>query len=168
MVRVLSERGERWPVQPLRAPGLSSEDKSRSRSENTCTCRRHAISPLCSKHGIGKARYLLNLTGMCAVVCALAVAVFTAPAEAGQTTRAICKVFKRNCAAAVRVARCESHLNPRAVGRAGERGIFQIHPVHFGWARPGRLFEPRWNALVAYRLSRGGTDWGHWTCGWAA
>jgi hypothetical protein len=68
--------------------------------------------------------------------------------------------------AAVRVAGCETGwtFNPRAVGRAGERGLFQIHPVHFSWAQPWRLFDPVWNARVAYRLSRGGTSWRAWTC----
>jgi hypothetical protein len=67
---------------------------------------------------------------------------------------------------AIRVARCETGgtFNPRAVGRAGERGLFQIHPVHFGWAQPWRLFDPVWNARVAYRLSRGGTSWRAWSC----
>lgn len=80
----------------------------------------------------------------------------------------VCGVFKSRCSSAWRVVMCESRGNPRAVGRAGERGLFQIHPVHFGWAKPARLFEPRWNALVAYRLSRGGTNWRPWTCRWAA
>lgn len=70
--------------------------------------------------------------------------------------------------AAIRVARCESRLNPHALGRAGERGLFQIHPVHFAWAQPGRLYDPVWNSRVAYRLSRGGTRWGPWSCRWAA
>lgn len=90
-------------------------------------------------------------------------------ASRSETARtAIRKVFGSKAPQALRVARCESHLNPRAVGSAGERGLFQIHPIHFRWAKPRRLFDPRWNALVAYRLSRGGTNWSHWTCRWAA
>lgn len=83
-------------------------------------------------------------------------------------TAAIKQVFGIRAPAAIRVARCESRLYPRALGRAGERGLFQIHPVHFGWAQPWRLFDPVWNSKVAYRLSRGGTNWRHWTCRWAA
>ena len=54
--------------------------------------------------------------------------------------------------------------DPRAVGRAGERGWFQIHPVHRSWVDWGRLFDPFYNTRVAYRLSRGGTNWRPWTC----
>lgn len=85
------------------------------------------------------------------------------------SVRAIRLVFPAHAEGrAIRVARCESRLDPRAVGGAGERGLFQIHPVHFSWADPRRLFEPIYNARVAYRLSRGGTSWRAWTCRWAA
>lgn len=66
----------------------------------------------------------------------------------------------------MRVVACETGrtYDAHAIGRAGERGLFQIHPVHFGWADPARLFERRYNALVAYRLSHAGRDWSPWTC----
>ena len=103
-----------------------------------------------------------------AIVCFVIVffwAVAHAEAREARPVRAvICDVFGSRCAAALRVARCESRLDPRALGAAGERGLFQVHPVHFSWAKPRRLFEPRWNALVARRLSHGGTDWEAWTC----
>lgn len=73
-------------------------------------------------------------------------------------------VFGRTSWAALRVASCESHLSPRAVGAAGERGLFQIHPIHFSWLNEARLFEARYNSQIAYRMSRGGTSWGPWTC----
>ena len=76
----------------------------------------------------------------------------------------ICEVFGPRCGPSLRVAYCESNLNPRAVGRAGERGLFMIHPVHFGWLNEAELWLPGYNALIAYRLSRGGRDWRHWTC----
>jgi hypothetical protein len=79
-------------------------------------------------------------------------------------TSIIRHVFGRYWAQALRVARCESHLNPRAHGSAGERGIFQIHPVHFGWIDERRLWQPLYNARIAYRMSRGGRDWSAWTC----
>ena len=64
------------------------------------------------------------------------------------------------------VARCETGntLDPRAEVPAGERGLFQIHPVHFGWLRERLLWQPRYNSLAAFHLSRGGRDWHHWTC----
>lgn len=74
------------------------------------------------------------------------------------------RVFGPTAGAAIRVASCESHLYPRAVGAAGERGLFQIHPVHFGWLDEWRLFEPAYNSRIAYRMSRGGTDWSAWAC----
>ena len=112
---------------------------------------------------------LRNTLAIVCFVIALFWAMAHAPEGRGVTSRAaVCKVFKSRCGAAWRVVMCESRGNPRAVGGAGERGLFQIHPVHFRWAKPEKLFEPRWNALVAYRLSRGGTNWGPWTCRWAA
>lgn len=93
----------------------------------------------------------------------------TAPSSSAhlRAVAAIRLVFPASTeAAAIRVARCETGgtFNPRAVGRAGERGLFQIHPVHFSWAQPHRLFDPVWNSRVAFRLSRGGTNWRPWTC----
>jgi hypothetical protein len=76
------------------------------------------------------------------------------------------RVFEAKAPAALSVARCESHLDPRAVGKARERGLFQIHPIHRSWLGPlwARLFHPRVNAEVAWRMSKHGTDWGPWTC----
>lgn len=93
-------------------------------------------------------------------------AIAPSPATPSSSTvrSTICHVFGSRCPAAIRVARCESRLNPRALGRAGERGLFQIHPVHFGWVDERRLFEPLYNARIAFRLSRGGRSWAHWTC----
>lgn len=93
-----------------------------------------------------------------------------ASSHRADSVAAIRSVFGVRAPAAIRIALCETGgtLNPRAVGRAGERGLFQIHPVHFSWAQPGRLFDPVWNSRVAFRLSRGGTRWGPWTCRWAA
>lgn len=98
-----------------------------------------------------------------------AVDVEHARAHGVSSTAAIRQVFPASTeGAAIRVARCESRLDRFAVGRAGERGLFQIHPIHFSWAQPRRLFDPVWNSRIAYRLSRGGTTWRHWSCRWAA
>lgn len=92
------------------------------------------------------------------------------PTSRTASIRAIRTVFGARAPAAIRVASCETGgtFYARAVGRAGERGLFQIHPIHFSWAQPGRLFDPVWNSRVAYRLSRGGTSWRAWSCRWAA
>ena len=88
-----------------------------------------------------------------------------------QIRSAICSVFKgQKCGPAIRVATCETGgtLDPHSRGAAGERGLFQIHPIHFNWLNERRLYEPLYNIRVAYRLSRGGTSWRPWTCRWAA
>jgi len=88
--------------------------------------------------------------------------------------RVIHSVFGSQSREAIRVARCESKLDPRAVGGAGELGLFQIHPSHFGktlrsragkiTVRARRLLDPIYNARVALVLSHGGTRWRPWTC----
>ena len=79
----------------------------------------------------------------------------------------ICEVFGPRCGPALRVAHCETGgtFNPRARGRAGERGLFQIHPIHFSWLDETRLWLPGYNSQIAYRLSRGGRDWSHGRAG---
>lgn len=124
---------------------------------------------------------LRNTLAIIAFVIALFWAMAHAPTSRGAKTttkQAVCKVFKTRCGAAWRVVMCESRGNPRAVGGAGERGIGQIHPIHFHrtvrshvgavYVNPRRLFDPAFNARVMWVMSRGGTDWGPWTCRWAA
>ena len=101
----------------------------------------------------------------------LLIAVFTVVAEAdgaskAQIKRTVCEVFRSHCGDALRVASCETGgtFDPRARGSAGERGLFQIHPIHFAWLKEWRLWQPRYNARIAYRLSRHGTNWSHWAC----
>jgi hypothetical protein len=80
---------------------------------------------------------------------------------------AICSVFiGTRCGPAIRVATCETGgtLDPHSRGSLGERGLFQIHPVHFRTFDRRRLFEVLYNIRAAFRLSRGGLDWSPWTC----
>lgn len=79
----------------------------------------------------------------------------------------ICSTFVNDCAKALSVAWCESNYNPGVVGAAGERGIFQIHPVHIprlgpygGW---DAMFDPSSNIAYAYALYSS-SGWGPWTC----
>ena len=74
------------------------------------------------------------------------------------------EVFGENAGAALSVAYCESGFDPNAVGASGERGLFQIHSTHWFWLSPDLLYDPLYNAQMAYELSRGGTDWGSWSC----
>lgn len=61
--------------------------------------------------------------------------------------------------AALAVAWCESEWRPGATGAAGERGFWQVHPVH-----RDSTYDPVGNARAAYRISNGGRNWSAWTC----
>jgi len=76
---------------------------------------------------------------------------------------------------AVRVATCESELNPRAVSPTGDHGILQINAKT--WARPnhpdpvaqwiGRnwhnVYDVRTNAMMALKI-RQAYGWQMWSC----
>jgi soluble lytic murein transglycosylase-like protein len=77
---------------------------------------------------------------------------------------AIRRTFPADPVVATCIAWRESRLEPRAVGRLGERGLFQIHPVHRAWlgARWARLFDPVENARAARDLQRR-AGWRPWS-----
>jgi hypothetical protein len=60
---------------------------------------------------------------------------------------------------AASVALAESAGKEYATGSAGERGYWQINPVH-GWLS---TYDPVGNARAALILSGDGTDWSAWT-----
>ncbi|GAB4321012.1 MAG: hypothetical protein Kow0010_01150 [Dehalococcoidia bacterium] len=68
---------------------------------------------------------------------------------------------------ALRVAGCESGWQPRAIGSAGEQGLFQIHPVHFWRFRergPGTSpMDPVANARIALEIWTE-EGWAPWSC----
>lgn len=64
------------------------------------------------------------------------------------------------CEQALRVAMCESTMNPRAVG-GNNYGLFQINGVH-GYSAE-ELFIPEVNIRVAYELYKS-QGWGPWAC----
>ncbi|MBM4418796.1 MAG: hypothetical protein FJ033_10860 [Chloroflexi bacterium] len=93
----------------------------------------------------------------------------------------ICRAFGAACSHWIRIADCETgHTwNARSRGKAGEIGLFQIHPVHWYhtirsrhagsvYVSPGRLTDPAFNVRVAYVLSDGGRNDRPWTCRYAA
>jgi len=67
------------------------------------------------------------------------------------------------------VVHCESTWNPDVTGQAGERGLWQIHPVHRHtfeqvtgqpWSQ---AYDPFWNSRFA-RWLYDTQGWRPWTC----
>lgn len=80
----------------------------------------------------------------------------------------ICSVFVDNCAQAVRVAMCESHLNPEARNRSGALGLFQLlgHGDLFaahGWDVTVDWDDALKNTVVAHDLWSS-SGWSPWVC----
>lgn len=80
------------------------------------------------------------------------------------------RVFGARAPEAIRVAICESSLNPGAIGPGG-RGLFQINPRHHMWrvqaVRGTTLFDPMTNIRVAKHLFDE-QGWRPWACAHAA
>jgi hypothetical protein len=67
----------------------------------------------------------------------------------------------------VQVARCESRLNPNAVGRLGEQGVFQLHPQGELRTFYARGFSSPWDVaeaaeFTAQRFAEGAAR--AWSC----
>jgi hypothetical protein len=95
-------------------------------------------------------------------------------ATPGPVADTIRSVFGNEGEAAIRVADCESSLDPTAVSPGGGNwGLFQINTVHRDdfeavtgqpWSA---VLDAYWNSVYAKKLhDREG--WGPWACGWAA
>jgi hypothetical protein len=69
--------------------------------------------------------------------------------------------------AALRVAQCESGLNPSAIGdrslTPSSYGVFQIRAFPER-GTPAQLLNADYNIDYAFRMSGGGVNWGPWTC----
>ncbi len=94
--------------------------------------------------------------------CAQVVTGHAAPAEQDGCPAVIIEVFGDAAYDACFVSWRESHWRAGATGSLGERGYFQIAPLHFD-----STYDPLGNAQAAYRLSKGGRDWcthWRWTC----
>ena len=67
---------------------------------------------------------------------------------------------------AVRIARCESKLDPQARSHAGAAGVFQLMPVH-SWrvakVKGKHLYDARTNVKVARHLHQD-EGWSPWVC----
>lgn len=76
--------------------------------------------------------------------------------------------FGANTDAALRVMRCESGGNEFAKNPSGASGLFQFMPSTWEWVMdeeyPGSVWDGMRNIEAAAILSKGGTDWSHWSC----
>ncbi len=85
----------------------------------------------------------------------------------------ICKAFTTNCSIALKIAKCESNLDPHAIGDRGidphSYGLFQIRaykpnsPFRFR-PLPEQLLDIDINIATAVKISNNGTNWNPWTC----
>lgn len=91
-----------------------------------------------------------------------------APFDEELNKRLICEKFGSNCAAALKIAYCESSYNHQVLNANDHPypsvGLFQI------MAFPNRgtvqqLLDINYNMDLAYKMSKGGTDWHQWVCG---
>lgn len=65
--------------------------------------------------------------------------------------------------AAIRVAYCESHLNPNAKNPySTASGLFQL--LDSWWKGRFNPFDPWANTRAAYSISSAGYNWGAWVC----
>lgn len=96
-----------------------------------------------------------------------AAAVATAPA--GSLEAIIQRHFGSASSAAIRIAQCESGMNPRAVSSTNDHGLFQINIVHRGQfeavtgAPWSSVYDPELNTIYARHLY-GQQGWGPWAC----
>lgn len=81
----------------------------------------------------------------------------------------VCRYFGAHCWTALQVMWCESGGKPWKTGVRGERGLFQIHPIHASGnvVRAGytwdQMYEPEPNVAVAlFMWSNSG--WEPWSC----
>ena len=88
--------------------------------------------------------------------------------ERGRVICAISSVFGAHTGAGVRIASCESKLDPRAQGAAGEKGLMQVHPIHrkrveamgYTWEQ---MTIPAFNLVVAKAIYDE-QGWAPWSC----
>ena len=66
-------------------------------------------------------------------------------------------------ALSLRVAKCESGLNPDAIGDRGySRGLWQIHKKHHPYVTDDQAFDPEWSTRWSLEKIKQGNDL--WTC----
>ncbi len=94
-------------------------------------------------------------------------AVATAPA--GSLESIIQRHFGEASSSAIRIAQCESGMNPNAVSPTNDHGLFQINIVHRSQfeavtgASWSSVYDPELNTIYARHLYAQ-QGWGPWTC----
>ena len=74
------------------------------------------------------------------------------------------QVFQKDADRALKIAKCESHLNPKAIGDSGKSiGLFQINQ-RWHKIEPRFLFNPKINIQVAYQLFKESGNFHLWSC----
>jgi hypothetical protein len=92
-----------------------------------------------------------------------------ATAPAGSLEAIIHRHFGSAAPAAIRIAECESRMNPNARSATNDHGLFQINAVHRGQfeavtgAPWSSVYDPELNTIYA-RYLYGQQGWGPWTC----
>ncbi|MCO8126455.1 lytic transglycosylase domain-containing protein [Acidimicrobiia bacterium EGI L10123] len=92
-----------------------------------------------------------------------------ATAPAGSLEGIIHRHFGSAAPAAIRIAKCESGMNPGAVSPTNDHGLFQINIVHRGQfeavtgAPWSSVYDPELNTIYARHLYAQ-QGWGPWTC----
>jgi hypothetical protein len=92
-----------------------------------------------------------------------------AAAPSGSLESIIHRHFGSAGPAAVRIAQCESSMNPNAVSPTNDHGLFQINIVHRGQfeavtgAPWSSVYDPELNTIYARHLY-GQQGWGPWAC----
>lgn len=92
-----------------------------------------------------------------------------ATAPAGSLEAIIQRHFGDAAPAAIRIARCESGMNPNAVSPTNDHGLFQINIVHRGQfeavtgAPWSSVYDPELNTIYA-RHVYAQQGWSPWTC----
>lgn len=92
-----------------------------------------------------------------------------ASAPAGSLEAIIQRHFGPAASEAIRIADCESGMNPNAVSPTNDHGLFQINAVHRGQfeavtgAPWSSVYDPELNTIYA-RYLYGQQGWSPWTC----
>ena len=92
-----------------------------------------------------------------------------ASAPSGSLEGIIHRHFGSAAPAAIRIAECESGMNPGAVSPTNDHGLFQINIVHRGQfeavtgAPWSSVYDPELNTIYARHLYAQ-QGWGPWTC----